>query len=449
MNLEPLRHHSITLLGKCRALERDEFDKLLGLWDITFKDSFDDEVALVVEGRMMNPYEQAEAARLYAEHKAQFVSIEEIERALCSGLDGDRLLMSLKLSNDQARLRRFIQNPYIDDALFLRLLRLYRWGGEGLFESDANRDVTAALIGRFYGDTTRNHNVQYAATGLVHLLVRTDDAALLETLCTLEPITALWRDVPQSGVWRTLLETLCVHRATPLSLIARALRSGDEGILGLLAGRDDLDAQAQQTLFTCTHASVREALACNAALDDKRFDAILRDAALRALMAAHVRLDTARFEALLPLEKRALGLNAHLDEVMVAALMDEGLEVRRILGANPALSHAQLDLLAQEEDAALNAALALNPSCDAALLDRLSVFEALHVSLAANPASAPSLLERLFATGRFEVLEQLSANPATPVALLYQLQLDARLRRKVSTNPAFGAHIQTQNIGWL
>jgi hypothetical protein len=58
-------------------------------------------------------------------------------------------------------------------------------------------------------------------------------------------------------------------------------------------------------------------------------------------------------------------------------------------------------------------------------------------------------LESLYATNDPEVHAALAANTATPVELLYQLSLDRRFERAVKTNPAFGKHIQTHNIGWF
>lgn len=46
-------------------------------------------------------------------------------------------------------------------------------------ENDDNRDVSAALIGRFYENIERNHNVQYATTGIYHLVQQTTNEQLL------------------------------------------------------------------------------------------------------------------------------------------------------------------------------------------------------------------------------------------------------------------------------
>ena len=73
----------------------------------------------------------------------------------------------------------------------------------------------------------------------------------------------------------------------------------------------------------------------------------------------------------------------------------------------------------------------------------------MHTAIAKNPALPSDIAQELFETGDSAVLDTLSRNEATPVDILYQLQLDSRFERAVKTNAAFGKHIQSENIGWL
>ena len=65
---------------------------------------------------------------------------------------------------------------------------MYSWSGEDFVENDDNRDVSAALILRFYKNIERNHNVQYATLGLMHLLLQTHKQELVELIAGLEPV---------------------------------------------------------------------------------------------------------------------------------------------------------------------------------------------------------------------------------------------------------------------
>ncbi|HHH72998.1 MAG TPA: hypothetical protein ENL04_04155, partial [Sulfuricurvum sp.] len=170
--METLKGKRILLFGSPRALANNEFDRLLAAAGIGQAYRHDESVSVVIEGRLVNPVEQETLERLYAEHSIVPVDINTFEHVLCTQLEPDRILMSLKLSRDRERLHAFLQNPHIDDAFFLRLISMYDWENEGFFGSDENRDVTAALIGRFYDNLERNHNIQYSTLGLMHLIAQ-------------------------------------------------------------------------------------------------------------------------------------------------------------------------------------------------------------------------------------------------------------------------------------
>jgi hypothetical protein len=83
------------------------------------------------------------------------------------------------------------------------------------------------------------------------------------------------------------------------------------------------------------------------------------------------------------------------------------------------------------------------------ILDHLFERGAFSVSLASNPSLPSDKLESLASIGDAKVLSALASNIATPIDTLYQLSLDRRFERAVKTNPTFGKHIQTHNIGWF
>ncbi|MDQ1245158.1 MAG: hypothetical protein QG565_1499, partial [Campylobacterota bacterium] len=190
MNLEELKNKTVLLFGKSRAFSSDEFESQMRFHKIGIAKEYSEDVAVVVEGKMMTPYEQNASSTLYEQYGAalEFISIDVLEKELAKHIDADTLMMSLKLSHDKERLKSFLKNSMISDALFFRLLNMYKWGGEDFFENDDNRDVSAALILRFYENIEPNHNVQYATTGLMHLVSQTKSTQLLKAISLLEPI---------------------------------------------------------------------------------------------------------------------------------------------------------------------------------------------------------------------------------------------------------------------
>lgn len=415
MNYDVLSGKSILLLGKTRALNPEEFDTLLKLHKITRVGSYIDGVALIIEGRMMNPYEQAESARLYETQSVPIVELSSVEEWLCRSIEPNRLLMSLKLSRNQERLVDFLQNPYITDELFFKLLKLYDWQNEGLFDNDTNRDVTASIIGRFYVDLDRNHNVQYAMSGLAHLIEQYGNEELIGAIAELPPIAREIKNASDRSL-NGVLDAIALHPDTQENVLRLFL----EERAVLLAHREPL--KLEDELLGLKNEEINTILSQNTSLSSKGADQL--EQCYPHLIAAHSLLTEERFGRLL--ENYAANL-----------------------AANPSLTSAMQKRLNDLKDDAVSGALASNPITQREILDHFFGSGKFHSQLAANPSLSPDKLESLAASSDVEVLSALAANPATPIENLYQLSLDRRFERAVKTNPTFGKHIQTHNIGWF
>ena len=136
MDLTALQSKTVLMFGKPRAFSQEEFLAQIQHHNITLVEEYNDKVDLIVEGRMITPYEQNLFDALYEEHTIPSITIDLFEQILADALNDDTLLMGLKLSHDTARLKSFLQNSCLSDALFFRLLKMYRWRGEDFFEND-------------------------------------------------------------------------------------------------------------------------------------------------------------------------------------------------------------------------------------------------------------------------------------------------------------------------
>lgn len=388
MNLKELQNRAILLFGKSRAFSSDEFVSQLKFHKIGLSNEFGDDVALVVEGKMMTPYEQNISDELYEKHSTslEFVSIDALERELAKHIDANTLLMSLKLSRNKERLKSFIQNSMIGDELFFKLLKMYSWGGEDFFENDDNRDVSAALILRFYQNIERNHNVQYATTGILHLVSQTNSRELLKAISLLEPI-----------------------KYNPKIQYAIAMNIWCD---------DDL----QESLFKTNDPDILEALSQNRNLKRSLIEEFLKDEKLGRNVAKNIKLTDELFE-LFKTNKIGLALNESLTLDMQKELLSYG-------------------------DEKISYALALNKAIDEEIVNQLleSKNEEIRSALYENPKTSAAILEEAYRNNRY--CKEIAKNENTPVEILYQLQLDSRYARFVMENPAFGRHIQQENIGW-
>ena len=412
MNYGDLNGKSVLLLGKTRSLNGEEFETLLKLHGIALCKVYEEGIALIIEGRMMNPLESQEAERLYAIDVAPIVSLDPIEKWLCSSIEPNRLLMSLKLSRDQERLVDFIQNPYITDELFFKLLKLYDWKGEGFFDNDSNRDVTAAIIGRFYEDLARNHNVQYAMSGLAHLIERYGNGELIDAIAQLAPLSREIKN-PQNSSLNGVLDAIALHPDTPEPILRTLMAQRSE----LLVHRVPLSLEAE----LLKEENLHPLLAQNESLSNE--GALLLEAKQGHILAAHIGLNEEWFDRFFGAYSVELASNPTLSETMQEKLMSmENKEVYRALASNAVLNLQWCQYLYD--------------------LGEYST------QLAANPSLTDEILEKLYRSDEPAVLSALAANPATSIDILYQLSLDRRYERSVKTNPTFGNHIQTHNIGW-
>ncbi|MFH0708755.1 MAG: hypothetical protein V2A75_00975 [Pseudomonadota bacterium] len=413
MNYEEYRGKSVLLLGKTRSLNGAEFETLLKLHAMSAVKSFDDTVALIIEGKMMNPLELQESTRLYESHTVPIVDIGAIEKWLCGSIEPNRLLMSLKLSRDQDRLVDFLQNPYISDELFFKLLKLYDWQGEGLFDNDENRNVTAAIIGRFYQDLERNHNVQYAMSGLAHLVEKYGTRELITAISELSPIAKELKNSNESSL-KGVLDAMAFHSATSESLLRVLLKERAY----LLAHREPL--ALEQELLALDDEMIGRSLAQNRTLSPSGADFL--EQKYPELIASFYPLDEVRFERL------------------------TGNAVA--LASNNTLTASMQERLMEMKDEAVFSALAQNTVLSLEHLETLFALNRYAVDLASNTSLASQHLEALYQTSEPEILKALASNTSTPVEILYQLSLDQRTERAVKTNSAFGKHIQTYNLGW-
>ncbi len=441
MNLKELKNKTILLFGKSRAFSQDEFISQMKSHSIRVVNEYSDDVSLVVEGKMMTPYEQIKSDELYKQNSPhlEFVSIDLFENELSKYIDANTLLMSLKLSRNKERLKSFIQNITISDELFFKLLEMYDWGREDFFENDNNRDVSAAIILRFYKDIEKNHNVQYATTGLIHLLSQSASSKLIEAIAKLEPT--------QSNM--TILLIIASHPNTPKSVLEGFIKSKDISVKRVVAMRDDCDEDIQKLLFSTSEPSIKEALSCSKNLPYSIVIEMIKDEYLAKNIALHIVLGDNIFELLALKYGVELAKNSSLTPSMQKTLVCfDSLEVDKNLASNEALNMEVLHILLEKKDKEVLHELYKNPKVTKDILQEAYKESLNHFSLAQNPNTPTEILNALSLSADIDILRALAKNESTPIDTLYQLQLDSRLAKEVKQNPAFGKHIQTYNIGW-
>jgi len=397
------------------------------------------------------PYEQNTSEELYKLYstKLEFISIDILEKELVKHINSDTLLMSLKLSHDKDRLKNFIKNSCLSDELFLKLLKMYKWNGENFFDNNDNRDVSAAIILRFYKKIERNHNVQYATSGFVHLISQTNNEALIKELFTLEPLQNSF-DKDKNDSNYKILTAIAIHPLTPKDILKKLIQKSNSYMKVLISIRQDCDEEILMLLYESMDEEVHEALSYNDSLTKEIVHKLLNYNKNVNNLAKFTKLDEDLFTLFANECLEDLALNESLDTSMQERLLLLNSHAVNIaLASNTYINKNIIKKLLDKNSSDINSALYLNPSTPEAELEDAYKNVSNHVNLAYNKNTPKYILELLAKDTDIKVLYGLAENPNTPVDVLYQLQLDARLSRKVKENPVFGLHIETKNLGWL
>lgn len=450
MNIKELQNKSILLFGKSRAFSSDEFESQMKFHKIGLLSEFSDDVAVVIDGKMMTPYEQDVSDALYEKYSKtlEFISIDILEKELAKYIDSDTLLMSLKLSHDKERLKSFIQNSMLSDELFLKLLKMYSWSGEDFFENDDNRDVSAALILRFYKNIERNHNVQYATLGLMHLILQTDKQELIECIVGLEPVQKSFNKDVNHANYR-IVTTIATHYLTPLSVLNLLIKKSNAYVRTLIAMREDCDEDMQAALLNSGDETVLEALSYNKYIAKNIVEKLIVNERLSKNIAQNIKLDSDYFKLFIHKHPVELAQNEFLTFEMQESLVFLHIESVNIsLATNIMIDKKVISELLIEGSKDIKFAIYENSATPAETLEEAYKNVLNHFSLSYNENTPAHILTLLAKSSDMNVLEGLAQNQNTPIEVLYQLQLDSRLARAVKENPIFGKYIQQESMGW-
>ncbi len=433
MNIEDYTHTTISLFGKPRAFSEDALKAILASYSIDLVFGYDEKAALIVEGALIPTPLRIKAEELYEKGFDNFVDIESFERAAAKAIEPKKLLMHLKLAADQEKIVAYLQNDYIDDELFLQLLRLYDFGNENFFENDTSRDVTAALIRRFYKEYVNNHNIQYSYIGLLNALEASEDVKLIETLFFLAPVQkALTKPNDPNA---KLLQMIAIHPKTPKRILETIAQKGYEQLLMLLASRTHQNSQLQETLLEKKSSTIDALLAKTAELSPSAIETLLQRG-FETTLAEHLALNDELFEQFRHIPQ--IGKNPSLTESMQKALLKEK-EVGVFLASNPACKVTKELLKTGSQKVQKELYRHQN------IFDDSFETKGFEAEIAANPFAPKAVLEEIYTKGIDAANKALASNPATPIEILYQLSFDMRYAKDVKQNPSFGEHIKTSH----
>ncbi|MBN2825931.1 MAG: hypothetical protein JXQ76_11440 [Campylobacterales bacterium] len=444
MNLEPLKGQTLIFLGKSAMFSDTEIRNFLVTHGIEFARSYNGE-RYVVEHRLLNPLEEEFSNQAY-EAGATFYKMEAFEKTMSASLEPHLVLMALKLNQDGERIYRMLGNEYIDDALFIKVLNLYRWEEESFGDGVRDRDVLTFTLKRFLKLKPNETDLYFSPLSLHKLAKESQNQELLLALINFPNVSFLQKD--KSKI--TLKEAIAQSPHIDRKITKKLLSFQDPAIEFFIAANAAVELDFLKALLGKSKA-INQALASNTAIDDELFGKLLEE---YTILAKYQPITKERYRLIKELDNASiiLATNPKLDQEIVAILLDlEDETVYSNLLQNPLLDAKEIAMLFELNRSSLYPTIAKNPKTPLEIIQKLFGLNdnKINMALALNPSTPQEILEALFAQNSFEIHQSLATNPSAPLEILNILKIDTRLRNELTRNQTFtDSIIKSQGLYW-
>jgi len=441
----------ILFLGKEGIFTTQEVERFLKQYKVTRVKDIEEDVVAVVEHHSLNPLEEMLSEDAYA-RKIPTYRLDEFEQRLSDGINDDELLMALKLSNDQARVLRMIQNPDISDTLFVKLLEMYQWHEE---EEDNNDDrtVVIAVLTRYIEITPTERDQLYSTLTLKRLVREATDPRLLHALIGF-PNYAFKQKAHKTT---SLYEVIATSMHIDSEVITRLLSLRKPKVDMYLAANPVVPLKQLKKFSLREEKSIHEALAANETIDDALFEMLLdKEKDVVKLLLWYQPISAERYRMVAakitdPELFAELGKNLQIDTVVIEELLESGnIRLLEKLAGNRSMPATALQALYAKQLNTIFYPLAGNPNLPVEIIEGFYAHDQndqnmMH-QVASNPNTPEVLLRELYERDELEINKGLAANPATPIEILDVLKIDTRLRNALTQNEVFIEHHHTTKV---
>ncbi len=449
--LQNSSNKKILFIGREGIFTTKEIERFLKPYKIERVTTLQESVIATVEHHSLNPIEEMLSDESY-DLKIPLIPLVLFERLLSENLNDDAVLMGIKLSNDQSRVLRMVQNHDISDTLFVKLLEMYQWH---LDEDDNNddRSVVIATLTRYIKITPDERDQLYSVLTLKRLVKECNDATLLYALLNFPNYTFKQKDKQQISFY----EVIATSEAIDEKVIKRLLALHNPKVDICLASNRAVSLERLLVFAVRDDESINLALARNSKINEAIFERLLEagDKVIMRLLHSQPidNLRLAKIEQRLGKDTllNEIGKNIWLtDEVKLILIARNDLFLLCSLASNPTLTFKMIERIYLRNIPQTHYAIAQNPHTVAAILEQFYVdYPQDNVMLhhiAANPNTPEIVLKELFAKEEIEIYKGLASNPSTPIEILDILKIDTRLRHALTHNETFIHHHNTTKV---
>lgn len=449
--LEEAEGKKILFLGKEGIFTTQEVERFLKKYKVTRVKAIEEGVVASIEHHSLNPVEEMISEDAYT-LKIPAYRLEEFEQLLSDGINDDELLMAIKLSNDQARVLRMIQNPDISDALFVKLLEMYQWHEE---EEDNNddRSVVIATLTRYIDITPAERDQLYSTLTLKRLVREATDPRLLHALIGFPNYEFKQKEHRTTSLY----EVIATSGHIDGEVIKRLLSLRNPKVDMYLAANPVVPLEQLKKFSLGEEKSIHEALAANETIDDVLFEMLLdKEKDVVKLLLWYQPISAERYRMIAgkitdPELFAELGKNLQIDRAVIEELLESGnITLLEKLAANRSISSAALQALYSKQINTIFYPLAGNPNLPVEIIESFYANDTNDLNMmhqvASNPNTPEKILRELYARDELEINKGLAANPATPIEILDVLKIDTRLRNALTQNEVFIEHHNTTKV---
>ena len=445
---------TVLFLGRVTNFTPEELSNFLEAQGMTYADKYrGQEIALTVLSTMLTPLEEQTSYDLY-DLKVSEVRLAQFESFYTTHIKPNTLMMSLKLSNDQERLKRQLKNSAFTDDVYLKLFKMYDWGEDGVYDNDENRDATITFVERFYQpEGFRDPAMVYSPITLSNIARDTKRSAVLDAMLSM-PNHEIKQSRKEDLRPKNLREIVALNPHIAHENIRYLLSFNDDRIKSFLACNNAISVEAQGLIYQNANEVTKLMLTQNNNLDDKLFIELLKsdDEIVRSLLTFQ-KLTEPRLKAVLDagLSEDVLvvmGENEQIEEVVEKIIgLNKSLDYQ--LSSNQKLSTAQLTALYEKYADKFVLPLSTNPNLDPKLLEKFyrKDNEELTLNIASNPSTPQAILDELSERNIHQFNRGLAVNSSTKLIYLEQFALDSELIMLMTKNETYLKSINSAHVG--
>lgn len=441
MNNIQFKNQNIFFTGRADKIDKNELEKYLVQKGSILVESIN-EASLIIQGKF-TPSHLEDSIYELSKNQVQIIQIEKLEEEFSSKLDIDSILMAIKISKDNDRLIKLLNNNFFSDEIFIKLLKLYDFKGDDIYDSDDNRDVCTKIVERFCSLVETNHNIQYAPIGVYYTALEASNPNLLDVIYNM-PEYCISAKNAQEDQPLSLKEVVALNPNTSKTTQLQILKNSKINELKFLALNESISTMIQTKLFEKDIEEISLCLIKANNYDDTFVDRFLENKNLKKEFLKKAVLTQELFDKLFKnlddINMIYLSSNLSLSEKMIYDILQKDIDNANInLLKNANCPKDKIEEFLKKQDKIYNISIAHNISLPSQLYLYLFSLEDydVNLSLASNISTPKEILKKLSLLNDKYINEILCANTSTPINILLQYQYDGGLKNIISNNDTF------------